>query len=356
MVSARDLLRLRAGAAIALGDEIAESPDVAALGRAWARLPAAAAALLDEGTDARTVGAVIAGELSALTARATFLAAERMLQAGRGKAPGPYAMLVLGSAGRGESLLAMDQDNAIVFGEGEADGPADRWFAEMASHANALLDEVGVPLCKGKVMAREAPFRASAAGWRDRITRWFSRTTPEDLLAVDIFLDFRACTGDTRLARELWRDACAAARANKALLKLLARASEGETHAVGFLGRLRTDEDGRIDLKKAGLRRIVPAARVLALSHGIDARGTGERLAGLIAGGHGSEADLRRLDEAHRVVLDRILRQQIADIQAGRQPTNRVDPKLGGAHAQDELKHALGQLGTVDEMVRDALN
>jgi hypothetical protein len=30
---------------------------------------------------------------------------------------------VLGSAGRGESLLAMDQDNALVFAEGE---PAER--------------------------------------------------------------------------------------------------------------------------------------------------------------------------------------------------------------------------------------
>jgi DNA polymerase-3 subunit epsilon/CBS domain-containing protein len=356
MVSARDLLRLRAGTAIALGDEIAEAGDVATLGRVWARLPAMAAALLDEGLDARTIAAVIAGELSALTARATGLAVERMARDGKGGPPQPYAMLVLGSAGRGESLLAMDQDNALIFADGGEDGPADRWFAEMAAHANLLLDAVGVPLCKGRVMAREAPFRGSAAGWRERIGRWFSRTNPDDLLAVDIFLDFRSVAGDSRLALDLWRDATAAARGSNALLKLLARASEGDSHAVGFLGRLRTDEDGRIDLKKTGLRRIVPAARVLALAHGVDARGTGERLAGLVAGGHGARADLLRLDEAHRIILDRILRQQVADIQAGHQPTNRVDPRLGGSAAQDELKEALGHLSAVDGMVRDALH
>ena len=39
-LSARDLLRLRAGEAVALGDEIDAANDVHALARAWAKLPA----------------------------------------------------------------------------------------------------------------------------------------------------------------------------------------------------------------------------------------------------------------------------------------------------------------------------
>ena len=56
-----------------------------------------------------------------------------MIIQGKGYAPVPWTMLVLGSAGRGESLLAMDQDNAIVFDEGPPGGAADQWFEEMGN-------------------------------------------------------------------------------------------------------------------------------------------------------------------------------------------------------------------------------
>jgi hypothetical protein len=48
-LTARDLLRLRAGEAISLGDEIDQAEDAHALAVAWAKLPHVAAALLSEG-------------------------------------------------------------------------------------------------------------------------------------------------------------------------------------------------------------------------------------------------------------------------------------------------------------------
>ena len=59
---------------------------------------------------------------------------QRMRERRHGEPPCPYAVAVLGSAGRGESLLAMDQDNAIVFAEGAPGGPEDRWFATLGMH------------------------------------------------------------------------------------------------------------------------------------------------------------------------------------------------------------------------------
>ena len=67
----------------------------------------------------RNTAAIVSHELRALTRRATELAEVRMIDDGWGPPPQPYAMLVLGSGGRGESLLAMDQDNAIVYADGE---------------------------------------------------------------------------------------------------------------------------------------------------------------------------------------------------------------------------------------------
>ena len=128
-LSARDLLRLRAEEAVSLGDEIDEAEDVHALGAAWAKLPQVATSLLAEEIGAVDVAAIVSRELGALTRKAAVIAEQRMREAGHGEPPCPYAVAVLGSAGRGESLLAMDQDNAIVFERGDPGGAEDQYFA-----------------------------------------------------------------------------------------------------------------------------------------------------------------------------------------------------------------------------------
>src|SRR5690606_18351157 len=119
-----------------------------------------------EDVDARGVAAVVSEELCAMTRRAAELAEARMAAQGRGGPPVPYTVLVLGSGGRGESLLVPDQDNAIVFAQGAEGGEADKWFEELGAHIAATLDAAGIPFCKGGVMAKNAAWRHSAAGWR----------------------------------------------------------------------------------------------------------------------------------------------------------------------------------------------
>ncbi len=355
VVTTRDLLKLRASSAIALGDDIDAAQTVPALATAWAKLPAMARALVAEGVPGRAIAAVIAREVGALTRRAAQLAEAELTNGPLGPPPCAYAILVLGSAGRGESLLAMDQDNAVIFAEGEAGGPQDRWFAAHGQRMCAILHEVGVPLCKGGVMASEPAFRGSIALWRERIGQWLTRARPQDLLAVDIFFDFRAVHGRRALAAGLWRDAWEAARGEIAFLKLLAEdIGDGSGH-VSLLGRIRTDEDGRIDLKPAALKGIVTAARVMALRRGVLAHSTADRLAGLIAEGDLGLDDLKGLDADHKLVLDLILRQQLADIAIGLPPRNRVATKGLSAQEQQGLKAALQRQGSVATLVREVL-
>lgn len=352
-LSARDLLRLRARDAVTLGDEIDEARDVHELGQAWATLPAVARGLLDEGIEARDISAIVSRELGALTRRAGQLAEMRMREAGKGDAPVSYALLVLGSAGRGESLLAMDQDNAIVFEQGERDGPEDRWFAEYGGHVADILHEVGVPYCTGGVMAKNAPWRGSAALWRERLQDWIGRSSPEDLLAVDIFFDFRAVHGDGALAASLWRDAYDLAKGQAGFAKLLAEASGNFEPPLGWFG-IRT-ENGRVDLKRGGLFVIVSVARVLAIYHGIAEHSTRARIESVRALGLGAEGDLNAMIETQRVILDAILDQQLADIAAGRPPSNKVEIKRLSRAEQTTLKDALASIKHSDEMLRDLL-
>lgn len=352
-LSARDLLRLRAGDAVALGDEIDEAPDVHALGAAWAKLPAVARGLAAEGIDARDVAAVISRELGALTRRAAILGEARMREAGEGTPPVPYAVLVLGSAGRGESLLAMDQDNAIIFTEGDPDGPADRWFAKLGTHIADILHEVGVPYCKGGVMAKNAGWRGSARLWRERVADWIGRSSPQDLLSVDIFFDFRAVHGDGALAESLWRDALDMAKGQLAFLKLLAEAAGPFEPPLGFFG-IKTD-NGRVDLKRGGLFGIVATARILALRFHVAERSTRRRLEAVKAMKIGAERDLDAFVEAHGILLDAVLDQQLVDIAAGRPPSNKVEVARLDRAAKQRLLESLRNLKHINNTVRDLL-
>ena len=237
-LSARDLLRVRAAAAVSLGDEIDVADDVPQLGRAWAKLPSVAAALLAEGLAGREIAAVISDELGALTARAAAIAERRMVERGLGAPPSAYALAVLGSAGRGESLLAMDQDNALVFSEGHPGGPEDRWFGALSVHIADILHEVGVPYCTGGVMAKNPLWRGALATWRARIAHWISRSDPQDLLSVDIFFDLRGVHGESSLADTLWREAFAAAHNEAAFAKLLAETAGSVGPAIGMFGNI----------------------------------------------------------------------------------------------------------------------
>jgi DNA polymerase-3 subunit epsilon/CBS domain-containing protein len=350
-LSARDLLRMRARDAVSLGDEIDEAPDVPALAKAWAKIASVAASLLAEGVGARDIAAVISRELGALTRRAAVLAEQTMKARGRGKPPCRYAVLVLGSAGRGESLLAMDQDNAILFAHGAPDGPEDRWFAELGSELADILHAAGVPLCKGGVMAKMPAWRGSLETWRERVRHWITRSRPEDLLSVDIFFDLRCVHGDARMARDLWTEAFDAARGQVGFAKLLAEAGGHAQPALGLFGGFKT-EGGRIDLKKTGLFAIVTAARCLAIRHHVVERSTPARLAGVRALRIGGERDLDQLAEAQSVLLEAILHQQIEDVHSGRRLGNAVDPNRLDAAMRERLKEALRVVGTIDDLVR----
>ncbi len=154
-LSQRDLLRLRSGDAVALGDAVDAATSPAALAAAWARVPAAARRLREDGVPALTIAGVISREIGAMTRRAAELAETRLGAAGLGPAPSAYAVLVLGSGGRGESLLSPDQDNAVVWADDVPE--AEPWFARFGAELAQILDQAGIPC------ARAASWRASPA-------------------------------------------------------------------------------------------------------------------------------------------------------------------------------------------------
>jgi DNA polymerase-3 subunit epsilon/CBS domain-containing protein len=357
----RTLLRERALATLTVGDEIAAATRPRDLAKVQSALPALASGLLDDGQDARNVCAIIAAEGKAMTARAAELAEAELVAAGAGPAPADYALLVLGSGGRGESMLAADQDNALVIDDsytGDLDSPDD-WFTRFAARVNEILDRAGIPLCSGGVMARNRPWRRRLGEWEGQLAEWAAHPSPQALLNVDIFYDFTPAqvsgSAGARLAEALRIHAMETARASLTMLRALGETAASHGPPLGLFGRIRKDDQGRVDLKAGGLLPIVAGARTIALRQGISDLTTPGRLLAAAKAAHRSEADAEILANIHGFLIRLILTQQIADLQAGIPPSNRIEINRLAHRDHDELREALGRIELMVHMLRDIL-
>ncbi|MFN7025640.1 MAG: DUF294 nucleotidyltransferase-like domain-containing protein [Pseudorhizobium sp.] len=353
----RTLLRERALATLTLGDEIASASRPRELARVQAELPSLAAGLLSDGLDARSVAAVIAAERRAMAARAAEIAEAELLVAGVGGPPADYALLVLGSAGRGESLLAPDQDNALVIADsygGNLDSPED-WFGRFATRVNEILDRAGMPYCEHGIMAKNRPWRRRLSEWLDEVRVWSTHPSAKALPNVDVFFDFTpaytSSKAGARIAERLRAQATAIARGSPSLLATMGEPAGARNAVLGIFGRIRRDGSGRTDLKSAMLP-IVAGARAAALRHGSTALSTPQRIKEAAAAGGHSEADAALLADIHGFLMRLNLTQQIADIEAGIRPSNRVDLNRINRQDREQLREALQHVGLIRNLLR----
>lgn len=352
----RRLLRERAFATLTLGDEIAAANRPRELARVMAELPSLAAGLLSDGLDARSVAAVIAAERRAMAARAAEIAEAELLVAGVGGPPADYALLVLGSAGRGESLLAPDQDNALVIADsyrGDLDSPDD-WFVRFSTRINEILDRAGMPYCEHGIMAKNRIWRRRLSEWLDAVRSWSAHPGANALPNIDLLFDFApahtSSKAGSRLAETLRVEATAIAQASPSLLAVMGEAAGARTAALGMFGRIRRDGSGRTDVKSAMLP-IVAGARVAALRHGLTALSTPQRLKEAAAAGGHSAADAALLADIHGFLMRLNLTQQIADIEKGIRPSNRVDLNAISRQDREQLREALQRIDLIRNLL-----
>lgn len=343
IVSQKDLLQHRARGPDMLNDALADASDAPSLAEAYAQVTPVAARLLSEEMDGTDIARVVSSELRGMTRRATELCIDSMAADGHGPPPADWCVIVLGSAGRGESLLGADQDNALIHTGNDAD---DAWFAGLGQRLADLLDTGGIPRCKGDVMVSSPQWRGSLNDWSHRVNDWLRRANPQDLLRVDIFFDLMSVAGNTELARKVHTEAVAAASRSPAFLGLLAQSTRSVAPRFSLLGRLPVEE-GRTNLKRDGLLPLVSLARTLALKVGSRSRATPERLRDAVAAGRLGERDAERLIELHALLLTLTLRQQLDDLHEGIPVGNGVLVKQLDRDLQASLKKGLQRLDTV---------
>ena len=353
-ISSRELNRVRLTRAMVIGDELSEAQNAAEMASAIKGLPMLASSLFSEGVSGYDIAAVISGQYRGALARAATLA-EEQLRAEYGPPPCPYTLLMLGSAGRGESLLSADQDHALIYApsdEGEHQDMQD-WFLTLGDRISVLLDEAGIPLCTGGVMSSQPKWCRTSTDWQAQINRWIKRARTEDMLSVDIFFDFLAVSGDLHLIDSLSDLIAQKAPQHPEFLKLLAGNISSHQGGATFFGTPKT-VNGRFDIKLHLMLPLVEFMRVLAISRGISARSSTERAAALFAT-KTVPPEVMRLSEDLQFCIKLLLRQQIEDISAGRPAVSQIEITPLSAHEKQILKSVLGRVGRLEQTLSDCL-
>ena len=349
MLTSRDLVRQKSTDAVNIGDEVLHAETEQDLANAWSNLSQVAIGLDRENVDVRNIATIISEELRAITRQACIMAEREMVENGFGSAPVPYCMLVLGSGGRGESLLAMDQDNAIVYLEGKPGSETDQWFEKIGRRASELLNIAGVPYCKGNIMASNPEWRMGLSQWKSMIESWISRTRPDDLLKTDIFFDAVTVYGDESLMREITQHAYELGSASRSFLSLMATNASNVHSPLTMFKRFKLI-DGRMDVKMGGILPIFSAARVESIRNKIFHKSTPERLNALLEKGKPAEL-IDNLTEAHRIILTAILKQQLFDLENGIFLSNNIAPNKMKPGLRDNLRWALEQVPSVSDLL-----
>jgi len=357
VLSERDLFSLQRVSMQHVLATIRGARDVTALWCTTGDIATLADNLLAQGAAAEPLTRTIAALNDALTARLIDL-----LAPAHGLEGVDWCWLSLGSEGRREQTIASDQDNALIFSApaGAHDAARQRLLG-FARAVNQALAGLGVPLCPGDIMAGNPANCLSVEEWRGRFASWLREPDAAALLAANIYFDFRPLAGDAALADKLRRWLTDLAPASPIFLRLLtANALQTEPP----LGRVRSfvtgegEHRGSLDLKTAGTRLFVDAARAFALAFGIADTGTAARLrlAGRRLGLE--ERDVAAFVESFQflqLLRLRAQRGQLASEGGAAVEGNRIDPYALNELDQRMLKESLRQARALQRLLEQTL-
>ncbi len=343
MMSQTDLVRALATPPQTLDADIEAAPDVENLAELRGQLATAARRVRDTHRSAGTAIRALTTTHLALQHRLIEIILERMEANGRGPPPARFALIIMGSGGRGEMLLAPDQDNGLILEDG-IDAGAESWFAEFADQLNTDLDRIGYPLCPGGIMACRGDFRRTLSQWCNHVSRLVSNPATDAARWSTIVFDFTTQYGDDRLTVALRDHVNREMQRGRGLLKQMAHDDAEGRPPLGLFNRLlTTTHEGveTIDIKRNGLRIIADAARIYALARGLNQVSTHERLLALGRLGIFDRDFVDSLRLAFEELQDLLLEHQLQQAARGQTPDTHLPVNNLLSHDRERLRVAL---------------
>ncbi len=282
-----------------------------------------------------------------------------MKDEGLGEPPVAFSVIVMGSGGRGENYVYPDQDNGFILDDYPDDRHTeiDAWFIELAERMVRDLDAVGLPLCKGFVMATNPLWRKTLSQWKEQVRLWGRKRTTTALRLCDIFFDFRTVWGDPGFGDGLRNHITELAARNPTLLQQLLADNADQGVGLSLFRRFivekkALDHRGEINLKQTATLPLVEGIRLLSLRERITDTSTITRMAALRKRGILDDDEYDYLNGAFRMVCRLLLRQQIKDFKAGRPVSNYVHPRTLSQRETDILKDSMEAIDRLRKRIR----
>ncbi|GAA6171369.1 putative nucleotidyltransferase substrate binding domain-containing protein [Colwellia sp. KU-HH00111] len=347
MVSVTDLMNNEGHNAVNFSSIIHKAKSLAELKEISALLPKLQIRLAKLGASSDHVGKSISAITMAFTKRLIDMAEEKY-----GKPPVPYAWLAAGSQARQEQLAHSDQDNAIIICDSMKPYD-DAWFENLAHFVCDGLADCGFIYCPGDIMATNPKWRQPLKVWQKYFDGWVDTPSPKALLHSSVFFDLETICGDVSLLNTVRANLLQKTKKNSLFIAHLSKNALGLRPPLGFFRDFVLIQNGKhkatLDLKHNGIAPIVDLARIYALSQGISAVNTIERIKQAAGTAAITQSSANNLLDAYEFLGILRVKHQAKNLMLGLDADNYLSPKELSKLEREHLKDAFKVIKTLQD-------
>ncbi len=273
--------------------------------------------LISRQTSVKEITKLITNISDAIFSRAVELAIKQL-----GIPPVNFSFIVLGSAGRCEQTLATDQDNAIIYEDvpEEMQESVHNYYLRLGEIVSGDLNQIGYSFCKGGIMAKNTKWCQPISIWKDYFTNWITTASPQDLLDIKIFFDFRIVYGKKDLTDQLETHINKITSGYNSFYVYL---SEGITRFQIPEGAVK--QKFTFDIKML-LLPVIDYLRLHSLTKKISANNSLDRLEHLYLKGVFSKTFYTNLKQVYFFLMQKRFEHQTDQLSIGKTPDNLLNP------------------------------
>lgn len=349
IISSEELLNVHRHSSTYLLHEIETAELVEDLILSHQRLPRLVKASVDSGAKPVNTTRIITSIFDAILNRLMEFALQKM-----GEPPAEFAFLALGSGGRRELNLISDQDNALVYADvpsGQAE-QVQEYFLKLSQMVCGWLADCGYILCKGEAMAMNPRWCQPLSQWQDYFHTWITQSSPQDLIDLSIFFDFRCVYGNQELTDQLRQYLFKTAAGQAGFMQHLTRNSLQHKPPVGLLGRIVVESGGEhpetFDIKNATLF-LIDYARIYAIREKIAETNTLERLSAILSKGVINKTTYDELVQAYNFLMQLRFKHHSTKITNNETADNFINPNSLTQIERNTLRHTFSQITSIQK-------
>ncbi len=358
IVSLHDLMRFCSQKAMLLVGSIRDENSLEGLGRIKHEILTVAHTLLTETHSTPEVVEILSYIHQNILKKVYAICYQQMLDEGHKPPSIKYSFLLMGSGGRREMLLHPDQDNGFVFEDfpDSKTSEVEAFFGPFGEKLVTAFNQVGYPLCHGRVMANNPAWRGRLSEWRDRIHDWINDPEPQKVRYSSIFFDFVCLEGDHNLVDQLQQVVFSEVRQFTRFLYHMMTLDQSYKVPLGLLGRFILEKEGehkgQLSLKQGGSIFIVDCIRMFALEKEIQETSTLKRLTALTEAKVFEVETAEHIKAAFEALTFLRLRNEISLIEHGGEASHFLNPNELTKGEQELLKESFNAVSKLQDATK----